>query len=116
MKKHSVLLKEDECEGCTNCVKNCPTKAIRVHQGKAHIKEDMCIDCAECIRTCEYHAKYSETDKILDIKDYKFPVALIPPSFYGQFNNDIKAEQIYMGLEEMGFKGVYDVAMAVEAI
>ena len=116
MKKHSVLLKEDKCEGCTNCVKNCPTKAIRVHQGKAQIKEDLCIDCAECIRTCEYHAKYTETNNIEEINDYKFSCALIPPSFYGQFNEKIDINKIYKSLKMAGFSGVFDVAMAAEAI
>ncbi|MFW5786764.1 MAG: [Fe-Fe] hydrogenase large subunit C-terminal domain-containing protein [Halanaerobiales bacterium] len=116
MKKHSVLLKEDKCEGCTNCVKNCPTKAIRVHQGKAKIKEDLCIDCAQCIRTCEYHAKYTETDSLDKLKDYNYPVVLIPPSFYGQFGKEIDVSIIHDALKEIGFSAVYDVAMAAEAI
>lgn len=115
-KKHSVLLKEDKCEGCTNCVKNCPTKAIRVHQGKATIKDELCIDCAECIRTCAYHAKYTETDSLQDIKKYSYPVALVPPSFYGQFKRSIKPVEVVAGLYQIGFKEVYDVALAAEAI
>ena len=34
---HSVRLDEEKCEGCTNCIKRCPTEAIRVRNGKAHI-------------------------------------------------------------------------------
>lgn len=115
-KRHSVLLKEEECEGCTNCVKNCPTKAIRVHQGKATIKENLCIDCAECIRTCEYHAKYTETDKIKNLDNYEYPIALIPPSFYGQFKTGIKPLQVVKVLKKLGFKEVRNVALAAEAI
>lgn len=114
--RHSVLLKEDKCEGCTNCVKKCPTKAIRVHKGKATIKEELCIDCGECIRTCEYHAKYTETDSLEDALRYKYPVALIPPSFYGQFNMDIKPSEIVNTLYELGFNDVWDVALAAEAL
>ena len=33
----SVRLRESACRGCINCIKNCPTQAIRVHNGKAHI-------------------------------------------------------------------------------
>lgn len=33
----SVRLKESACQGCINCIKHCPTQAIRVHNGKAHI-------------------------------------------------------------------------------
>lgn len=115
MKKHSVLLKEELCEGCTNCVKKCPTKAIRVHQGKATIKEDFCIDCAECIRTCAYHAKYSRGDKLSEIDNYQYPIVLIPPSFYGQFDN-ISPINVKKSLYELGFKEVYDVALAAEAL
>ena len=37
----SVYLLENQCKGCTNCIKHCPTQAIRVRNGKAQImKED----------------------------------------------------------------------------
>ncbi|MGM0601860.1 MAG: [Fe-Fe] hydrogenase large subunit C-terminal domain-containing protein [Bacillota bacterium] len=114
--KHSVLLKEDKCEGCTNCVKKCPTRAIRVHKGRAWIKEDLCIDCAECIRTCEYHAKYTETDKLDDIKKYDYPVLIIPPSFYGQFGAEIPASKIKAAVLKLGFKKVVDVAESAAAL
>src|SRR6056297_3189868 len=115
-KKHSVLLKEEKCEGCTNCVKGCPTKAIRVHQGKAWIKEDLCIDCAECIRACEYHAKYTETDQLAEIMEREYPVLLVPPSFYSQFSANIPAQKIKKAIKNLGFKAVFDVADAAAAL
>ena len=115
-KKHSVLLKEEKCEGCTNCVKGCPTKAIRVHQGKAWIKEDLCIDCAECIRVCEYHAKYTETDQLEDILKSNYPVLLIPPSFYSQFSANISAAKIKKAILNLGFEEVFDVADAAASL
>ncbi|MGM0444792.1 MAG: [Fe-Fe] hydrogenase large subunit C-terminal domain-containing protein [Bacillota bacterium] len=114
--KHSVLLKEDKCEGCTNCVKNCPTKAIRVHQGKATIKEDLCIDCAECIRTCQYHAKYAKTDDLDELKNYDYNIALLAPSFYGQFDRKFNPEKIKKAVYKLGFDEVWDVAYAAEAV
>lgn len=53
---HSVRLDEEKCMGCTNCIKRCPTQAIRVRNGKAHIISERCIDCGECIRVCPHHA------------------------------------------------------------
>ena len=44
---HSVVLDEKLCMGCTNCIKRCPTEAIRVHGGKARIFNEKCIDCGE---------------------------------------------------------------------
>ena len=61
---HSVRLDEEKCMGCTNCIKRCPTQAIRVRNGKAHIISERCIDCGECIRVCPHHAKYSHRDSI----------------------------------------------------
>ena len=34
---HSVRLDDEKCQGCTNCIKHCPTEAIRVRGGKAKI-------------------------------------------------------------------------------
>ena len=42
--KHSVVLEYKRCRGCTTCIKNCPTEAIRVRNGKATILNARCID------------------------------------------------------------------------
>ena len=63
--KHSVTLDVSKCKGCTNCIKRCPTEAIRVRDGHAIIIEERCIDCGECIRTCPYQAKKATYDKVL---------------------------------------------------
>ena len=43
---HSVTLDKDLCKGCINCIKRCPTEAIRVRDGKAHILAERCITAA----------------------------------------------------------------------
>ena len=83
---HSVTLDVDKCKGCTNCIKRCPTEAIRVRNGHAIIKEEKCIDCGECIRLCPYKAKKAIYDKIEDFSNYKYKIALPAPAFYGQFD------------------------------
>ena len=84
---HSVHLDEDLCRGCINCIKRCPTQAIRVRGGKARINKKFCIDCGECIRVCPYHAKQAAYDKLDAIRRYEYTVALPAPSLYSQFNN-----------------------------
>ncbi|WP_245579415.1 [Fe-Fe] hydrogenase large subunit C-terminal domain-containing protein [Halonatronum saccharophilum] len=107
---------DQKCEGCTSCVKNCPTKAIRVHNGKAMIKDDYCIDCGECIRSCEHHAKSVLTENIDVINNYKYSIALLPPSFYGQFSKRINPEQISYALKGVGFFQVWDAALGAEVL
>ena len=48
--RHSVVLEYHKCRGCTTCIKNCPTEAIRVRNGKATILPNRCIDCGTCLR------------------------------------------------------------------
>ena len=84
---HSVTLDKDLCKGCINCIKRCPTEAIRVRDGKAHISPGLCIDCGECIRICPHHAKKPIYDPLSVLDNYKYKIALPPPSLYGQFNN-----------------------------
>lgn len=44
--------------GCTNCIKRCPTQAIRVRDGKAQIITERCIDCGSCgAPTCRAFAE-----------------------------------------------------------
>ncbi len=65
---HSVTLNEEKCVGCTNCIKRCPTEAIRVRGGKAVIASERCIDCGECIRICPHHAKRARHDHLSQLQ------------------------------------------------
>ena len=107
---HSVRLDEEKCEGCTNCIKRCPTEAIRVRNGKAHIISERCIDCGECIRICPHHAKYAECDSFNKILDYKYRVALPAPTLYGQFNNLDDVDYVLTALKSMGFDDAFEVS------
>ncbi len=113
---HSVRLDKDKCKGCTNCIKRCPTQAIRVREGKAHIIKELCIDCGECIRVCPHHAKYASRDSLSQIVNYKYRIALPAPALYGQFNNLEDATPILKALPLLGFDAVFEVASAAELI
>ncbi|MCL6638133.1 MAG: 4Fe-4S binding protein [Firmicutes bacterium] len=113
---HSVTLDEEKCKGCTNCIKRCPTEAIRVREGKARIIEDRCIDCGECIRVCPNHAKAALTDNLERLKDFKYNIALPAPSLYGQFNPDVMPGAVLTALTNLGFDDVFEVALAAEAV
>ena len=111
---HSVYLDDSLCRGCTNCIKRCPTHAIRVIDGKARITSEFCIDCGECVRTCGYHAKKLHRDTLDILKDYEYTVALPAPSLYLQFNNLDDVNIVLTALLELGFDDVYEVAASAE--
>ncbi len=113
---HSVTLDEDKCKGCTNCIKRCPTEAIRVREGKARIINERCIDCGECIRICPHHAKKAITDPFEMIDKFKYKVVIPAPAIYGQFKTDFTRNHILTALTEIGFDEVYEVAKGAEII
>ena len=113
---HSVRLEKDKCRGCTNCLKRCPTEAIRVRGGRAHIIDERCIDCGECIRVCDYHAKVAVTDPLSSISRFKYKIALPAPSLYGQFKSLRHIAQVLTGLKHMGFDDVFEVARGADVV
>lgn len=113
---HSVTLDESQCVGCTNCIKRCPTEAIRVRDGKAVITSERCIDCGECIRICPHHAKKARYSHLEELQKFKYKIALPAPALYGQFNNLDDMDYVLTGLKEIGFDEVYEVASAAELV
>jgi len=114
---HSVTLDTDKCLGCTNCVKRCPTEAIRVRDGKATIITEKCIDCGECIRVCPHHAKKAVVDKLKDVLNkFEYTIALPAPTLYAQFTGLRDRNIALTGLKRMGFDDVFEVTVAAEAI
>lgn len=114
--QHSVYLDPEKCKGCINCIKHCPTGAIRVRGRKAHIIKEFCIDCGECIRVCPHHAKKTRYDGLETLQNYAYTVALPAPSFYAQFNNITDTNIILSALLKLGFNDVLEVAAAAEIV
>lgn len=107
---HSVILDESKCNGCTHCLRRCPTEAIRVRNRKASIFAEKCIDCGECIRVCPYHAQDAVTDDMCDTQKYEYKIALVPPVVHGQFDVEIGTEKILKAVEMLGFDRVFDIS------
>ena len=113
---HSVSLDADKCRGCTNCLKRCPTEAIRIRSNRATIIPQNCIDCGECIRVCPHHAKIAMTDPLSIIEGFEYRIALPAPALYTQFPQVHRAEKIIAALYKLGFDEVFEVARAAEVI
>lgn len=111
---HSVTLDKDACKGCTNCLKRCPTQAIRIQNGKAKILKERCIDCGECIRVCPYHAKKAVTDGFDIQKQFQYTIALVAPTYCSQFSKADNIDLMLTVLKRIGFDDVFEVARGAE--
>lgn len=116
MMKHSVILEYKRCRGCTTCIKNCPTEAIRVRSGKAKILNERCIDCGKCIQVCPHKAIRSVSDNLSALDPFQYRVALPDPALYGQFQHLDDIDIVLNGLLKIGFQAVYETAKAAEIL
>ena len=114
--EHSVFLDVEKCNGCTTCLRHCPTEAIRIRDNHAVINEQRCIDCGECIRVCPNKAKKAVCGKLDAMDGFKWKIALPAPTLYGQFDNLDDVDYVRNGLLKIGFDDVYDVSSAAELV
>lgn len=113
---HALKIIEELCIGCSKCMNICPTRAIRVRDGKAKLMNNRCIDCGECFRVCPVSAIIIEQDDFADIFNYKHRIALIPAVFAAQFPSKYSITEIYAALIELGFTDVFEVEQGVHIL
>ncbi len=112
----SVRLEHDRCKGCTTCVKQCPTEAIRVRAGCATIIHEKCIDCGHCVRVCPHHAKKAVADPLSELSKYRYNIVLPAPALYAQFRNLGNINIVLQALLAVGFDDIFEPASAAEIV
>ena len=107
--RHSLKVNLDRCQGCTTCMRSCPTGAIRIRGGKAVVTDNKCVDCGQCMKICPHKAIYIQQDDFDLIRDYEYRVCLVPATFIGQFDEQYRTKEIYACLKKLGFTHIYEV-------
>ncbi|OVE79161.1 hypothetical protein BVY01_03185 [bacterium I07] len=113
---HSIRIDREKCVGCVACLKACPTRAIRVREGKAIILDDRCVDCAECYRVCPHDAVIPLTTSFSHLERFSYTVAVPSPAIYTQFDHEVMPNQVLLALLKIGFDRVYDEAWMCEMV
>ena len=80
--EHSIKISKEACQGCVNCIRVCPTEAIRVVDGEISIIEELCIDCGECLRSCSRSALGIYEDDWNRIKESSRTTLVPDPVFF----------------------------------
>lgn len=113
---HALKILPEVCIGCSNCMRVCPTHALRISNGKAILYPNRCIDCGECYRVCPVNAIIVEQDDFNIIFEYKRRVALIPAVLLGQFTEDVTTDDIHTALIQLGFTDVFEVENSADFV
>jgi iron only hydrogenase large subunit-like protein len=105
---HYIEIDETRCNGCVLCMRACPTKAIRVHEGRVAKVVGVCVDCGECIRICPRGAIRAIASDKRDMAEARYSVVSASTVLYSQFGEEVTPNDILLGLKKMGFSYVHD--------
>jgi NAD-dependent dihydropyrimidine dehydrogenase PreA subunit len=54
---HNVIVDEDKCVGCEECVDVCPVEVFEMEDGKSKpVNAEECLGCESCVEVCEESA------------------------------------------------------------
>jgi len=105
-----VKVQEVNCAGCANCIKSCPTEAMRVINGCVGILKDLCIDCGECMRNCPHKAIIMDEDEWDLIHSQDNAVLVCDPTFYVQMGAYTDQIHIKHALQSWNVTDISDYA------
>lgn len=112
-KRGIVFTNKARCRDCYRCVRMCPVKAIRMHEGQAFVVEERCIACGTCIRECPQGAKSfrDDVDRAARLVAGGGVVAAsVAPSFATLFN-EWERKRLPSALRKLGFTHVAETAV-----
>ena len=125
---------EDACIKCGKCLEACPYNAIIKQErpcskacgmnaigsdeyGRAEIDQDKCVSCGMCLVSCPFGAIVDKSQiyqVIRSILEGNEVVAIVAPSFVGQFGKDVTVPKFLTAMKQLGFSDVVEVAAGAD--
>ena len=122
------------CIKCGKCARSCPYNAITYLErpcqaacgmdaigvdeyGKACIDYDRCVSCGQCLVSCPFGAIVDKSQiyqVIRSILEGNEVVAIVAPSFVGQFGRDVTVPKFLTAMKQLGFADVVEVAAGAD--
>ncbi len=99
------------CNGCLDCLKACPTRALRVWNLEPHILAALCIECTACVAACRQGVfSIGEAEPEKPPRQTATAAArhtlVIPRAFLTQFGIKFPPRLVLAALRSLGFKDI----------
>lgn len=112
-----IYTETNDCKDCYKCIRECPTKAIKVSDNRASVVDSLCIYCGHCVAICPTGAKkvrdgISRAKQLL--KDKKEVYVSLAPSYVAEYGND--PQYLLNALKALGFEGVSETALGAQEV
>ena len=112
-----IYTEVNDCKDCYKCIRECPTKAIKVSDNRASVLDDLCIYCGHCVAICPSGAKKVRDGisraKLL-IKEKKQVYVSLAPSYVAEYG--INEKPLLEALKTLGFKGISETALGAQEV
>ena len=109
---HAITYLERPCQAA------CGMDAIGVDEyGKACIDYDRCVSCGQCLVSCPFGAIVDKSQiyqVIRSILEGNAVVAIVAPSFIGQFGKNVTVPKFLTAMKQLGFADVVEVAVGAD--
>jgi iron only hydrogenase large subunit-like protein len=109
-----LVLGKERCQGCTHCLRACPTEAIRIRHGKAEVMPHRCVQCGRCIQVCPRGAWGVRSDSLEKVKKDGEAVAVLDPTVFWQFGGQVSPQEVARAFLKIGFSAVQDLGEGLE--
>ena len=111
-------ISKQKCRLCGRCVRDCPTNALMIEQGKVVRIESRCILCGSCYKHCPHGAVQTQTgvNKVLEGLDAgEKIIACLDPTFPAVLDVGTPG-QLVTALKKLGFQEVWESALGGDLI
>jgi two-component system NtrC family sensor kinase len=111
-------ISRQKCRLCGRCVRDCPTNALMIEQGKVIRIENRCILCGSCFKHCPHGAIQIQTGvkKVLKALDAgERIIACLDPTFPAVLDVGTPG-QLVTALKKLGFQEIWESALGGDLI
>ena len=100
----------DSCTKCMKCLKNCPTNAITMNEGRVIISDEKCINCGKCVASCHSQGIQAKGSTLVDIENYDYSICMVPSALISDCKNTVELEELFYAIKLLGFDEVVDIS------